>query len=176
MNQIFNNKEPQGIVVWGIISNDIDLISNIENKLLPDYGKVILKSSIIPFDFTDYYQKEMGKELKRIWLVTENLVSLDHLAKLKNFARKIEMNFLNEQKQRKINIDPGLLTLSNFVLATTKNYGHRIYLKDDIFAEATLIYRNKSYQALEWTYPDYKNAIEFFNQVRNLFHRIITNE
>ena len=108
---------------------------------------------------------------KRLWIVTEQLIKLDHLADIKNFARKMEVKFQDENKNRKINIDPGALTLSNFVLATTKNYGHRIYLKDEIFAEVTLIYRKKSFQALEWTYPDYKTNeyITIFNRIREIY-------
>jgi hypothetical protein len=170
---IDSNPELSGIVVWGIITVEVNLIPNIETELKTDFGEIILKSSIIPFDFTDYYEKEMGKDLKRCWLVTKNLIPLDRLAEIKNYARKIEGELLNEQQQRKINLDPGFLTLSNFVLATTKNYGHRIYLKDGIFAEVTLMYRNKSFQALEWTYPDYCNAIEFFNEVRKLYHDLL---
>jgi hypothetical protein len=169
------NTEPNSIIVWGILFSNLDLISQIENELQIDFGKIILRSEIIPFDFTGYYEKEMGKNLKRLWIVTEQLIKLDHLADIKNFARKMEVKFQDENKNRKINIDPGALTLSNFVLATTKNYGHRIYLKDEIFAEVTLIYRKKSFQALEWTYPDYRNAIEFFNQVRVQFNNLLTN-
>jgi len=162
-----------GTAIWGLITNENNLIPKIEKELLIDYGNVVLKSPIIPFDFTDYYEKEMGKNLIRCWLVTKNLVSLEKIAEMKNFARRIEKKFLNNQKQRSINIDPGIVTLSNFVLVTTKNYGHRIYLKDGIYAEVTLIYRNKSFQALEWTYPDYRNTIIFFNEARKFYQKLL---
>ncbi len=162
-----------GTAIWGLITNQNNFIPKIEKELLNDYGQVILKSSIIPFDFTDYYEKEMGKNLIRCWLVTENLVLLEKIVEMKNFAQRIEKRFLNEQKQRSINIDPGIVTLSNFILVTTKNYGHRIYLKDGIYAEVTLIYRNKSFRALEWTYPDYRNTIIFFNEARKFHQKLL---
>jgi hypothetical protein len=61
-------------------------------------------------------------------------------------------------------------------LVTTKNYGHRIYLKDGIYAEVTLIYRNKNFEVLEWTYLDYRNELAFFTQVRDLYHMLITQK
>jgi hypothetical protein len=170
-----NNEELNltGIVIWGTITKDTLLISQLEDDLFESFGKVIFKSSVIPFDYTKYYESEMGEELQRCWLVTEQLKPLERLADIKNFARKLEEKQLNSKGHRSINIDPGFLTLSNFVLATTKNYVHRIYIKENIFAEVTLIYQNKSYQPLNWTYPDYRNAIPFFNQVRNELYKIL---
>jgi hypothetical protein len=170
VKKILNNIQIiNGLVVWGVITANTDLITALEKELSTSYGNTIFRSEIIDFNYTNYYEREMGKNLKRCWLVTENFVPLDQLAKLKHYAIMVEAKFQNHQGQRSINIDPGFLTLSNFVLATTKNYGHRIYLKDGIFAEVTLIYRNKSYHALDWTYPDYRNAINFFNEARNLY-------
>lgn len=169
-----NNEEQilSGIVVWGTITKDTLLVSQLEDDLLKSFGKIIFKSSVIPFDYTKYYESEMGEKLQRCWLVTEQLKPLEQLADIKNFARKLERKQSNLKGQRSINIDPGFLTMPNFVLATTKNFGHRIYIKNDIFAEVTLIYQNKSFQALDWTYPDYKNAISFFNQVRNHLYKM----
>ncbi len=170
-----NEKESSiaGIIIWGIITNELSLILDLENKLFDNFGKTIKRSEVLAFDYTKYYEPEMGTNLKRCWLVTANLKPLEQLADIKNFARNIESNFFDQQGKRRINIDPGFLTLSNFVLATTKNYGHRIYLKDDIFAEVTLIFRNRSFQALDWTYPDYRNAITFFNEVRTYLYQTI---
>jgi hypothetical protein len=170
---IIDKQSIKGIIVWGIIAGDSKLITEIENKLTPNFGQIILKSPVKSFDFTNYYEEEMGKDLKRCWLVTERAISLERLAEIKLYAIQTEKIFANERSQRRINIDPGFLTLSNFVLATTKDYGHRIYLKDGIFAEVTLIYRNKSYQYLEWTYPDYRNAVDFFNEVRRHYQDLL---
>ena len=67
---------------------------------------------------------------------------------------------------REAHLDGGKL-----VLATTKNYSHRIYLGDGIYAEVTLIYRNKGYVALPWTYPDYatEDYQQILRQVRALY-------
>ncbi len=114
----------------------------------------------------------MGSELKRYWCATENLTDIGKLSDIKLTAINLEQRY-KYNENRSINIDPGFLTLSNFVLATTKNYSHRIYLKDGIFAEVTLIFRHKSYQPLEWTYPDYRNNIQFFNDLRTKYQQLV---
>ena len=62
------------------------------------------------------------------------------------------------QGRRRVNIDPGLLLRERFVLATGKNFTHRVYLGQGIYADLTLIYRRDAFQALPWTYPDYTDA------------------
>ncbi|MCX7785495.1 MAG: DUF4416 family protein [candidate division WOR-3 bacterium] len=169
-----NNHIPFGLIVWGIITQDISLISTTEKILYHNYGEIVIRSPIIPFDFTDYYEKEMGKNLQRCWIVTKKFISVERLVEIKKYAEQIEKKFLTEENKRRINIDPGILTLQNFILTTHKNYGHRIYLKEGVFAEVTLIYRQHSYQPLEWTYPDYRKAIEFFNECRKLLRQLQT--
>ncbi|MEO0075351.1 MAG: DUF4416 family protein [candidate division WOR-3 bacterium] len=161
-----------GIVVWGVITNDINLINNIATIISLDFGKIILRSRIIPFDYTNYYELEMGKNLNRQWLVTEKIIDLQDMSNIKLYAINLENKYKSNNK-RKINIDPGFLTLSNFILVTTKNYAHRIYLKDTIYAEVTLIYKDHTFQALDWTYPDYRDNIDFFNQARSLYQQLI---
>ncbi len=154
-------KPPQKVkVVVGYITKDINLIEEVNKILFPLLGEVDLKSEIIDFNFTDYYEEEMGKELKRRWVAFKNLIMPDFLSDLKIRTNEIEEQF-KEKEKRKINIDPGILTLNNFILATTKNYAHRIYLQKGIYAEVTLIYRKKGFQNLSWTYPDYQT--EFFH-------------
>ncbi len=41
------------------------------------------------------------------------------------------------------------------MLATGKNYLHRIYLGRGVYADLTLIYEKGGFQPLPWTYPDY---------------------
>ncbi|MEO0092215.1 MAG: DUF4416 family protein [candidate division WOR-3 bacterium] len=169
-----DNTIPNGLIVWGVIISDINLLPELEKLLYHNFGEVIIRSPIIPFDFTDYYEKEMGKNLKRCWIVTKNIVGLDRLVEIKKYAEQIEKKFLAPDNKRRINLDPGVLTLQNFVLTTHKNYGHRIYLKDGVYAEVTLIYRHNSYQALEWTYPDYRKAIDFFNESRKKLRQFLS--
>jgi hypothetical protein len=82
-------------------------------------------------------------------------VDRDRLAEIKLFTNQVEKQFLDPQRGRRVNIDPGLLSLENLVLATGKNFTHRIYLQQGIFAEVTLIFQKGKFVTLPWTYPDY---------------------
>jgi len=136
------------------------------------FGQLIMQTQALPFSYTDYYCGEMGSPLNRIILAFSDLVDRDTLPEIKTETNAIE-NRLLEQGKRRINIDPGLITLENLCLATTKPYTHRIYLGKGIWAEITLIYRADSYQRLEWTYPDYGSTelIEIFNSLRDTYRR-----
>ena len=108
----------------------------------------------IPFDRTDYYGGEMGAPLFRRFLAAERPVPRGALAAIKVAMETIEAE-LSESGRRTVNLDPGLLTPENFILATGKNFTHRVYLGAGVFADLTLVYRNGEFQPLPWTYPDY---------------------
>lgn len=111
----------------------------------------------LPFDFTDYYDAEMGPGNRR-WLWSfERLVDRSQLVSIKLLTNDVEKAYTIDGNRR-FNLDPGLLTLENFVLATGKNRAHRIYLGQGIFGDLTLVFRKGSYRALEWTYPDYADS------------------
>jgi len=130
-------------------------------------GKIDLISCVMPFDFSNYYNSEMGGNLKRFWVSFEKLVSVADLAEIKIFTNSVEDRFALDAK-RQINIDPGYITPANVVLATTKNYSHRIYLSNGIYGEVTTIYKKKGFIKLPWSYPDYlsKPATEFLLKAR----------
>jgi hypothetical protein len=152
--------------------------SEIVKELNEGLGDVILKSDEVPFTHTTYYSKEMGLDLLRQWWAFGNLVLPDILAKLKLKTNEIEQRFLNDKGGRRVNIDPGLLSLSNLVLASTKNYAHRIYLGQGIYAEVTLLYKEHHFVPLEWTYPDYREdvALDFFNRARDVLRKRLVEE
>lgn len=151
----------------GLITNEIALIKKIEAMLTKRFGPIDLQSDIIDFDFTTYYNKEMGVNLKRKFLSFKKLVSLENIRTAKILTNKVEKSLCRKGKRR-INIDPGYICLNKLVLLTTKDFYHRIYLGKGIYAEATLHYKDKTFQPFEWSYPDYRSMlyIEFFNKVR----------
>jgi hypothetical protein len=139
-------------------------------ELASDVGAVALVSDTFQFTHTTYYNQEMGSDLVRQWYVFDKLIEPDMLVALKHATNALEKKTLTEQGGRKLNIDPGLLSMSNIVLASTKNYSHRIYSGKGIYAEVTLIYEQKTYKPLAWTYPDYceQTAIDFFCKAREI--------
>jgi len=133
-------------------------------------GPVDLVSRWLDFDFTNYYHKEMGHPLFRRILAFKSLVDQADLSKIKQATNAVEQQFVKDQ-QRRINIDPGYLLPSRFVLATGKDYAHRIYIGDHMYADLTLMYVGKQFVSLNWTYPDYrsKEIIRFLEQVRDKY-------
>ena len=103
------------------------------------FGPVDLVSAWMPFDYTIYYEREMGSPLFRRMLVFRDLIGQDELPAIKRFTNDLESEYLDEGRRR-VNIDPGYLLPERFVLATGKNFTHRIYIGQGIYADLTLIY------------------------------------
>lgn len=110
-----------------------------------------------------YYSKEMGENLNRFFLLTTKSFPREFLLSTKLQSITWEKRW-SENHKRKVNIDIGFLTLENFVLATTKNYSHRVYLGQNIFADLTYIFQKGEFHFLPWTYPDYRDdeKVKFF--------------
>jgi hypothetical protein len=140
------------------------------------WGAIDFFSEVRPFDFTGYYEKEMGRPLYRRWAFFRELVPQDQLAEIKWQSLGLEKQWMVEGKRR-LNLDPGLITAERLVLATGKNFSHRIYLGKGIFGDLTLIFLKGTYQPLAWTYPDYKDeqAIGMFNRIREKYLRQISD-
>ncbi|MDR0977505.1 MAG: DUF4416 family protein [Endomicrobium sp.] len=160
--------EPKKVKLFcGIISSSDEITQKSYKKLIEKFTKIDLVSKIIPFDFSRYYNSEMGSNLERFWISFEGLISSSVIAGVKIFTNSIE-NVFSVNGKRKINIDPGYITPANIILATTKDYSHRIYLQKGIYAEVTAIYQKNSYLKLPWSYPDYLSsaAVDFFLKTR----------
>ena len=157
-------------LIFGFIYSDEAVFVKAKTRLKRKFGKQDFESAAIDFNYTDYYEKEMGGGLKRRFISFRKLIPIVELYRIKLYANRLESRFLNGLN-RKINIDPGYLDLAKLVLASTKDYAHRIYLRKGIFAEVTLSYRGDSFTPNEWTYPDYrsKEYIDIFNQIRALY-------
>lgn len=141
----------------GILTSRPELSGRITGRLAELFGPIEFQSPLLEFRFTSYYDEEMGLPIVRFFVSFERLVQPDTLAAVKTATNALEAEF-SEDGRRKVNIDPGLLSLSRFVLATTKENAHRIPLSDGIYADLTLLYRRKGFQPLEWTYPDYRSS------------------
>jgi len=118
------------------------------------FGRPDLVSAWMPFDYTSYYAKEMGSELFRRVLAFRSLIPQERIPEIKLLTNAIEQAHAVDGRRR-VNIDPGYLLHERFVLATGKNYSHRIYLGQGVYADLTLVFRGGTFQALPWTYPDY---------------------
>jgi len=142
------------------------------------FGEIDFVSERIPFDFTDYYTEEMGENLFRHFITFKNLIDRTRLPEIKIITNRLEEKYANTSGNRRINIDPGYICLEHVILATTKGYSHRPYLRSGIYADLTLLYKNKSFQPLEWTYPDYRqeDIIKLFNRFRSQYLESLRKE
>ena len=141
-------------LVISMFMHDRQMVAPVTSELCAELGPVDMVSPWMRFDHTAYYAAEMGEPLHRRLVVLEELIEQQRLADIKLFTNRVEDRFA-ESSRRRVNIDPGYLLAERFVLATGKNYSHRIFIGNGIYADLTLVYRSGGFQPLEWTYPDY---------------------
>jgi hypothetical protein len=118
-----------------------------------------------PFSWSEYYASEMGDFLQKMYICYETTADRSELPSIKLFTNAIE-DELAVNAKRLVNIDPGYISRDKVVLATTKDFYHRLYLSDGIYAEVTLHYKRGQYRYFSWTYPDYRQP-----EIYQLFER-----
>jgi hypothetical protein len=168
--------EPVQLVCGVIYAPDAFLTKAIR-ELVDRFGSVDYESDVLEFDKTDFYAREMGVVLLKKFYAFEKLIEPEDIVDVKLSTNRIEDLFIaSDGQHRTINLDPGYVGLSKFVLATTKDSGHRIYIRDGIYAESTLRYVRGTFEPFEWTYPDYRTReyIDFLNKVRTVYHKRLT--
>ena len=141
-------------LIVSLFSGEGRLIGDAIRALSEKYGKVDFIGAPASFVYTDYYTKEFGGSLIRRLVAFDRLIRPDSLPDVKLWTNSLERR-LSADGRRSVNIDPGYIARAHLLLATGKGYSHRPYLRDGIYADLTLIYRNKAFQSLPWTYPDY---------------------
>ncbi len=159
--------DPAKLVV-GLLAQDRRLLVQAQSALVEAFGDVSIKSPEMPFSFTNYYEKEMGPGLIRQWVTFLGQVEPEQLYDFKLKSGQLEKRFRGPDGRRRVNLDPGLLSLYNLVLASTKSFAHRVYLREGIYAELTLMFQAGKFQSLAWTYPDYQTPVcqEFLSHCR----------
>ena len=157
-------------LVIGVFAPNKKIINHLALELASQFGPIDLVSSWMDFNYTSFYEPEMGSPLVRRVLVFKRLIKQDELAAVKIATNQIEQGYSSGGK-RLANIDPGYMLHERFVLASGKNFSHRIYIGIGIYADLTLIYQKGSFQKLPWTYPDYADRImlNFLDQVRRKY-------
>jgi hypothetical protein len=123
------------------------------------WGEVLLQSNLLPFSETKYYEPSMGADLRAQITAFKDLIDPAELVKIKIKTNALEKDYCESAQHpeiRPLNLDPGYLTPAKFVLATTKDAAHRIYLERGIFAETTLCYTHGNWKDSNWTYPNYR--------------------
>lgn len=149
--------------------SDNTIFDKVFPYLYDNFGNILFHSDIRPWKYSDHYNKELGVPLYRNFIFFEEIIDPSSLADIKLITNAIEDQWSHGGK-RQINLDPGYITLAKVVLASTKNYSHRIYIGKGIYAELALVYKNHQFVTMPYTYNDYKDPhyLSMFMKVRNL--------
>jgi len=166
-------------LICGIIASKEASFKKAEKHLVRLYGSSDITSPLITFNITDYYEKQMGKNLKKQFLSFASLISPEKLGKIKLRTNGLEEEIREELKEgrRVVNLDPGYLTQASLIMATAKNFAHRIPLQQGIYAHVELLFSKKGIKTLDWTYPDYrsKEYKDFFLETRQIYLSQLAN-
>ena len=160
-------------LICGIIASNESVFKMAEKNLVQVYGSVDTTSPPFVFNFTDYYEKQMGKNLKRKFLSFARLISPEKLGEIKLRTNGLEKEIRKELKEdrRIVNLDPGYLTQAALIMATAKDFAHRIPVQKGIYAHLELLFSKKDAKTLDWTYPDFRTEEyqKFFMEVRQIY-------
>jgi len=145
-------------------------------KVTDAWGAIALESEVFQFDRTDYYESTMGVGLKKVFWAFETLFDPGKLVEVKYQSDAWEKEYAaasDHPEERPLNLDPGYLTLSKLVLASTKDYAHRIYLDRGMYAEITLYFQGHAWHDHRYTFPDYRREDyqAFFTRCRDYLHQ-----
>ncbi|MFZ0033758.1 MAG: DUF4416 family protein [Sedimentisphaerales bacterium] len=165
-----NAPKPAKLII-GILAADEDCLKAALEEINANFGKTDFVSDAWPFDQTDYYKDQTGENILRQFVSIEKLIDPGKLSKIKLKTNKLEQKLAEQSASdllRPINLDPGIIEPSKLILATTKNYSHRIYIGKNIYAEVTLVFDKGSWKPFDYTYPDYRQDCyhDFFSKVR----------
>lgn len=155
----------------GILYSDESCFLAAKKALTDILGPFVIETPPSNWDHSDYYKKELGSPIMRVFIFFRDLIEHEAIVDIKLRTNGIE-DEMSVDGKRRVNIDPGYITLANVVLATTKGYSHRLYLGKGIYGEVSLLYREKEKTFVPniFTYQDYqdKPSIEVFLKARKL--------
>ena len=165
-------------LIVGVLTSKLERLTATEKKLTAAFGAVDARSDLFLFEWTHYYDKEMGNPIWRQFLSFAELIEPAAIAdaKIATNAMEVELaEFMPHRAaaSRPMNLDPGYLEQSKIVLASTKNFFHRILIARGIYAEVTLHYQDGEWQSFPWTFPDYGSGKYhmFFTSLREMYRR-----
>ncbi len=152
-----SNPLPVKLIV-GMLSRSREALAEASRRMEGAYGPIDLTGDVMDFNFTDYYEDEMGNGLLRQFVAFEGLIDPDAIVAIKRTTNEIECDYADGTR-RTVNLDPGYITESKLILASTKDFAHRIYLGEGIYAEVTLTYVHGRWVRHPYTFPDYASGL-----------------
>jgi hypothetical protein len=167
-------KPNPGRLIVSVVHSSRDALADALRQLERRFGRVTCETIDIQHSNGREYAEEMGDTLYRRLFSFERMVPRDSLVEIKTACHKIESQLgdqVHDYTFRTVNIDPGIMTPDNFVMACHREFNHRIYINEGVFAEIVLIWSKGKFCRLPWTNQDFchEEAIDFFSRVRNGF-------
>jgi hypothetical protein len=164
------NPKPVKLIIGILAANETALAAAVK-AISKSFGVIDLTSDVWPFTQTDYYKDELGPNALRQFVTLEKLIDPGKLAQIKHDTNSLEQQLADSLKlslPRPVNLDPGFIEPSKLILASTKNFSHRIYIGNKMFAEVTLMYEKGNWRHFEYTFPDYRQSCyqNFFTKIR----------
>ncbi len=175
---------PPAFVFFGVLGRSAELVDLAGERIVSRFGALHPdgRSDLFEFPDTVAYEASMGHGLVRRFFVIHERLEQDRLAPVKLASIDIENEIRDHVRdhdpeseharfERPVNVDPGLINDCRIVLATTKNFSHRLYRGDGIWEEITLVWKDGEYRSLPWTYPDFTRPEyhRFFERFRDEF-------
>jgi hypothetical protein len=172
---------PPTLLVLAAFSRHDAALRWAKSRAEAEWGPVVLESPAFEFRETDYYAATMGERLRKVFFAFEQPFDPSRLGETKLQTNRWEDDYAAHSEHaepRPLNLDPGYLTLGKLVLASTKDFAHRLYLDQGIYAEITLWWRHGRWQHHAWTFADYRREDyqAFFSQAREYLHERLRQE
>lgn len=169
---------PSAVFVLGILSSPENNVRDILELLDGEFGRRYQDIPPYEFDFTDYYEKELGSPLKRRWYIYESLFDPSKITARKNTAISVEEQYQDSDGNRRFNIDPGYVTGAKFVLSSRKNYSNRVYMGNGVYTEVTLRFEGGQWREMPNTYPEFKEQEQrkWLKKARDYWRDTMNNE
>ena len=164
-------RAPQPVkLIASLLTGEPGLLAQVREAFAAAWGAIDLQSEILPFDHTDYYAAEFGPGLQRQIVAFQRLIPPAELPAAKRLANELEQSLAAEGRRR-VNVDPGYVSLGKLVLATTKDHAHRLYLGQGVYGEVTLVYQQGRFRPWPWSYPDYgsEEYCALFGRIRERY-------
>ncbi len=166
-----NEPKPVKLIIGILAADENSLQAGLESTI-GLFGARDLTSQVFGFTQTEYYKEQTGDNILRQFVSFDKLIDPGELSKIKLKTNGIEQKLAKKLAlpfPRPVNLDPGMIEPAKLILASTKNFSHRIYIGDNIYAELTLSYCKGEWESYKYTFPDYRETRYhgFFSRVRD---------
>lgn len=154
-------------LIVGFLAAEKDVLESARRVLSERFGAETEAMDPIPFIWTRYYADELGEFPWRAFASYETLIPRETIVDIKHYTNELESRF-SRNGLRRVNLDPGYMTLGQFFLATTKDQRQRVYVREGIYVEPTLYFQDGVFRPFDWTYRDYRSEeyLAYFNKAR----------